>query len=42
MLTDRKDREDYMMLLTEHEADTDAEKQERQRILHDAFYRTGG
>ncbi len=28
MLTDRKEREDYMMLLREQEADTDAHRQE--------------
>ncbi len=42
MLTDRKVREDYMMLLTELEADMDAHRQEGQRRLHDAFNRTGG
>jgi hypothetical protein len=42
MLTNRKDREDYMMLLTEREAETDAHRYERQRRLHDTFNRTGG
>jgi hypothetical protein len=42
MLTDRKVREDYMMLLTEQEAETDAHKWEGQRRLHDAFNRTRG
>jgi hypothetical protein len=42
MLTDMKDREDYLMLLTEQEAETDTHRYERQRRLHDAYYRTGG
>ncbi len=41
MLTNRRDTEDYMMLLTEQEAETDADNQERQIILHDVFNRTG-
>ncbi len=34
MLRDMKDREDYMMFLTEQQADTDAHRQEGQRILY--------
>ncbi len=42
MLTDRKDKEDYMLLLTEQEAETGANRFEIQIVLHDDFYRTGG
>ncbi len=37
MITDMKDREDYMMLLTEQEAETDAHRQEGAGRLHDAL-----
>jgi hypothetical protein len=42
MLTDRKEREDYMMLFREQEADTDAHRYEGQRILLRFSNRTGG
>jgi hypothetical protein len=42
MLTDMKDREDYMMVLTEQEAEADANRFEIQIVLHDVFYITGG
>ncbi len=41
MLTDMKDREDYMMLLTEQEAETDAYRQEGTVRLHDALHIPG-
>ncbi len=40
MLTGRKDRE-YFDAFNRTEAETYADKQERQRRLHDAFNRTG-
>ncbi len=42
MLTNRKDTEDYMILLTEQEAEMDAHRQQEKGRLHDAFNRTGG
>jgi hypothetical protein len=42
MLTNRKDREGYMMLLTEQEADTDAHRYKIQRDYMMVFNRTGG
>ncbi len=42
MLTDRKERDDYMMLFREQEADTDAHRQEGKGRLYAVLNRTRG